>query len=340
MSFWKRSKVLVLAGVAIGGLAGCGGGDPAVQGASGDTAVASVGAEAPTGEAAASTDGPARLVPTGTRVTKSLRSPGAVTVTLERPATVAAVLAAPADFHPAGYALEFADEFDGTSLDRTKWCTRYLQGGGTPLQVQDDACIPAIGWGTLDFLSDEQQRYVDFNTLGEAMHVVGGGTLTLRATQTGTDAYASYQSAMIRSKQMFRPSSTTSYYITSRVMLPNVRGTWPAFWLAPSRNPDGSVYWPPEIDIFEGALNETWDTARTGVARRRPTPTRPPMQHLSTMSTGRPSSPRPACVPDGWRSASNGQKSRSASSWMATEQPVRPTSGRATTARSRPLHRC
>ncbi len=165
------------------------------------------------------------------------------------------------DFHPTGYTLWFNDEFTGTQLDRTVWCTRYIYGGGAAPQVPDAQC-QRNGEGTLDFLNDEQQRYVDTNRSGQIMHVVQDGVLTLRSTKTRTnDSYASYEAAMIRSKRTFVPAAGTSYYVTARVRLPNVRGTWPAFWLNSDRKPDGSVDWPPEIDIFEGALNEVEDTA-------------------------------------------------------------------------------
>jgi hypothetical protein len=165
------------------------------------------------------------------------------------------------DFHPTGYLLWFNDEFDGTQLDRTVWCTRYIYGGGARPQLPDPECNQN-GEGSLDFLNDEQQRYVDTNRSGETMHVVRNGTLAMRATKTRTDdSWASYEAAMIRSKRTFAPSSNASYYVTARVNLPNVRGTWPALWLNPDRDASGRLSWPPEIDIFEGALNEVEDRA-------------------------------------------------------------------------------
>ncbi len=159
------------------------------------------------------------------------------------------------------FSLFIDDEFNGTSLDRSKWCTRYVYGGGAPLQIPDPACIGPGGWnGTADFLNDEQERYVDFNMLGETMHVEAGGTLTLRSTKTRSDTYASYESAMIRSKVEFKPTTTTSYYVIARLKLPNVIGTWPAMWLNGGFGTGTTTSWPPEIDIFEGALNGVEDT--------------------------------------------------------------------------------
>lgn len=185
-----------------------------------------------------------------------------VAVTWSGAATAAGPAAAPAlseDFHPAGMVLKFGDEFDGTALDRGRWCTRYQYGGGVALQpgYADASCTPG-GSGTLDFLNDEQQRYRDVTTTGEPLHVVRDGVLSLRATRTGKDSYAAYEAAMLRSKTEFVPAAGERLYLTARVRLPDVQGTWPAFWLAPGvRN--GAAQWPPEIDILEGPLNRVED---------------------------------------------------------------------------------
>jgi len=164
------------------------------------------------------------------------------------------------DHHPSAMGLLFSDEFDGTALDRGRWCTRYQYGGGAALQsgYQDAAC-GQNGAGTLDFLNDEKQRYRDVNSKGEKLHVVKDGVLSLTASKTGTGG-APYEAAMIRSKLELRPDGKTSYYLTSRVKLPSVKGSWPAFWLAPGMR-NGASQWPPELDIFEGALNENGDDA-------------------------------------------------------------------------------
>lgn len=164
------------------------------------------------------------------------------------------------DFRPAGYSLVMSEEFDGTTLDRSRWCTRYVYGGGPAPQMADADC-QRFGRGTLDFLNDEQQRYVDFNAFGQPMHAVSGGVLTLRATRTGLSPLAPYESALLRSKATWRPDARRSYYITARVKLPSGKGTWPAFWLNPELMPDGRGVWPPEIDIFEGPLNGVQNAA-------------------------------------------------------------------------------
>lgn len=165
---------------------------------------------------------------------------------------------APGDFHPQGYRLVFQDEFDGDSLDRAAWCTRYIYGGGARVQVVDPVC-QRPGEGTRDRLNDEKQRYVDYNSAGQPLHELRDGVLTMISTVTGKTEGYPFESAMIRSKRTFRPDANTSYYITARVRLPRVRGTWPAFWLNSDYNEEGKLAWPPEIDIFEGALNDKED---------------------------------------------------------------------------------
>ena len=169
------------------------------------------------------------------------------------------------DFRPDGFdTLFFSDEFNGTELDRDKWCTRFVWGGGPALQIPDEECTKHIGQGTLDYANiDEEQRYRDINTLGEPLHVVNNGILQLRATKTGQDSYLQYEAAMLNSKMTFKPEGDEVFYITTRMKLPNVLGTWPSIWLAPSLDENGAAQWPPEIDIFEGPLNNNPETEFT-----------------------------------------------------------------------------
>jgi hypothetical protein len=170
-----------------------------------------------------------------------------------------AVAQAPQDHHPAGYSLVFADEFDGAELNRQLWCTRYIYAGGSSPQMPDAVC-QADKRGTLDRLNDERQRYVDTNREGRRLHEVGEGMLSLVATKTGSTTETPYESAVIRSKQSFKPDESRSLYVTARVRLPKVRGTWPAFWINPGPHEStGKLSWPPEIDIFDSPLNEKED---------------------------------------------------------------------------------
>ena len=101
-----------------------------------------------------------------------------------------------ADGHPEGWNLIFSDEFDGDSLDRSKWCTRYVYGGGPSLQpgYEDDECLRPGGLGTLHTLSGnaEGQIYLDENQMGQELHVVGDGHLELNATHTAASSEHQY----------------------------------------------------------------------------------------------------------------------------------------------------
>ncbi len=187
-----------------------------------------------------------------------------------------------ADHHLPGYRLISHDEFGGTALDRSAWCTRYQYDGGPALEVPDPECLgkdPTTGTtlGTLDTLGgdgtrqgQESEVYRDVNADGTRMHTEQHGYLTLHATATRPgEPYLKYESAMIRSKREFQPTAGHPLYLTARLKQPDVLGTWPAFWLAGGYG-DGHVRppWPPEIDILEGPLNASGQYANvmhTGV---------------------------------------------------------------------------
>jgi len=142
----------------------------------------------------------------------------------------------PMDSHyiPCGYVKVFSDEFTESRLNTAKWFTRYIYGGPQ-------------GPGTLDFLNDEQQRYRENNN-----HVMTGKTLQLTANliDSNPNDWVCCESGMVRSKITFKGG-----YFETRVKLPYGRGSWPAFWLNSSQAADGSLSWPPEIDIFEFVIN-------------------------------------------------------------------------------------
>lgn len=127
--------------------------------------------------------------------------------------------------YSSGWKLVFEDNFDGNSLDRRKWATRFIYADETT-----------------DSLNDELQHYRD-----NANHIIDSGQLELVAKQVGANLY---ESGMIRSIQTFYYG-----YFEARVFLPKGRGIWPAFWLNSDYDQDGKLTWPPEIDIFEYVVN-------------------------------------------------------------------------------------
>ena len=159
--------------------------------------------------------------------------------------------------------LVLSDDFNGDSLDRSRWCTRYQYSGGPPVPDAAPGCIKFGVYGTLDFLNQEQQRYVDTNRDGKRLHQVRDGVLHLMATRSRADEQVMFESAMIRSKAEFRPDADKSYVMLARLRLPDVKGTWPAFWISPGVDDNRRTASPPEIDFMEGAFNGSSDPANT-----------------------------------------------------------------------------
>ena len=121
--------------------------------------------------------------------------------------------------------LIWSEEFEGTSLDESKWS--YQRGG----------------WSGA---SNVQNCYVDNNTS------VSGGTLKITAKyEPGYDCFKNerdFTSGFIQTKDRV---FWTYGYFEARVKVPASDSTWPAFWLSPQDHVYGE--WPRsgEIDVFE-----------------------------------------------------------------------------------------
>lgn len=134
----------------------------------------------------------------------------------------------------SGYSkLLFADEFDGTGLDTTKWGMCYFNGllnGGQYCQ------------------------HGELNIYMPSQVTVANSLLQLRAEHiplTASDGHTyAYRSGMINSGPNEKTGTGffayTYGYAEMRAKVPAGRGLWPAFWLLPQ-----DKTWPPEIDIFE-----------------------------------------------------------------------------------------
>lgn len=120
------------------------------------------------------------------------------------------------------YQLVWSEEFDGTTLDLTKW--NIETGGG--------------GWG-----NNEKQYYTNRS---ENLRLEDG-SLIIEARK---EVYQSnnYTSARINSRDKV---AYTYGKIEARISLPPGKGTWPAFWMMGSNIT--SARWPlcGEIDIME-----------------------------------------------------------------------------------------
>jgi beta-glucanase (GH16 family) len=116
-------------------------------------------------------------------------------------------------YYSCGYELSFTDDFNGTSLDITKWSTQYPSGN-----------------------SGEQQFYAP------DAFTVHDGILKITAEKRAMQGY-SYTSGIITTQGTF---SQKYGLFTIRAKLPKGQGFWPAFWMLPIQ-----PNYPTEIDVFE-----------------------------------------------------------------------------------------
>ena len=133
-----------------------------------------------------------------------------------------------------GWDLAFSDEFDGTSLDRSKWATCYWWNRG----------------GCTNLGNHELQWYQPGNV------AVVGGQLRLRAEHEDAkgvdDASYAYTSGLVSTgRDVADVARTVKFdfqygYAEMRARLPSGRGLFPAFWMLPSSHSS-----TPEIDIME-----------------------------------------------------------------------------------------
>ena len=119
---------------------------------------------------------------------------------------------------PPGWKMTWNDEFEGTTLDTSKWDPIY--------------------W--LQPFNNEQQSYTPSRVS------VSGGNLVLTADDTSlTQSNQPYTSGKVESKYVQKYGRWEI-----RAKLPGTKGTWPAIWLLPDTN---QYPWPSqgEIDIME-----------------------------------------------------------------------------------------
>jgi beta-glucanase (GH16 family) len=122
----------------------------------------------------------------------------------------------PAGREKPGWKLAFADEFDGTALDRSKWNDRY--------------------WDGRTHSNNELEYYAPDG------YEVSGGLLRLKGEKRRMGG-REYTSGMITSLGKFAQQYG---WFEIRAKFPKGKGFWPAFWLLPV-----TKQWPPEIDVLE-----------------------------------------------------------------------------------------
>lgn len=126
-------------------------------------------------------------------------------------------------FAAGDWKLSWADEFDGSALDRSKW-----------------------GWLKAGYNNNEQSYYAMENA------VVADGSLRLIARKDASNPDKKpYTSAAVTTRGKF---SQAYGRFEARMKLPQGSGYWPAFWLMPETDTDEAHGpWPMcgEIDILE-----------------------------------------------------------------------------------------
>ena len=137
--------------------------------------------------------------------------------------------------------LVWNDEFNGTSLDSSKW--DHQIGRGT--EYTD------TGWG-----NQEEQYYTD----STENSYVEDGKLTIKAIK---DDELGYTSARIRTTNVETGKKGSTYNdswglynnaygkIEAKMKLPAGKGIWPAFWMLPENSKYGTWAASGEIDIME-----------------------------------------------------------------------------------------
>lgn len=116
------------------------------------------------------------------------------------------------------------DEFDGSSLDTTKWTPQIGDG----CALGQDLC----GWG-----NNELQWYREENA------IVSDGTLKIIAREQDFNNY-DFTSARIRTVNKADFDLTQGYLrLEARIKVPDAgNGIWPAFWMLPSDR--AATAWP------------------------------------------------------------------------------------------------
>lgn len=146
------------------------------------------------------------------------------------------------------------DEFDGNSLDGTKWTA--LNGGWKDENQQVRNCYTR---------SDE-----NINVSGGSLNLIGlykpGATCTGGNTKTGNFTSGFVQT---KNKAYFKYG-----YIEARIKMPKNKSTWPGFWMSPNNSPYGTG-WPDwgEIDIVETKGSNRQFAASDAHWRDKNTPT-------------------------------------------------------------------
>lgn len=138
--------------------------------------------------------------------------------------------AAPGQSIPGDWKLTFSDEFDGKTLDATKW---------------------TVGYHFNAVINNERQHYVPENVILD-----GTGILKFKAEKRKVTAAPpnmkfakEYASGQIETWGKF---TQTYGLFEARIKMPKAKGLWPAFWMMPDRGE--SVPGEKRMSTFEGGM--------------------------------------------------------------------------------------
>lgn len=138
---------------------------------------------------------------------------------------------------PAGWALVWNDEFNGTEIDHAKWS--FETGNG----FKADEGMWIGGWGNSE---------LQFYTTRPSNAFTKDGALHIRAIKEDYFGCA-YTSARIHTKGHFAKCFGR---IEFKAKLPAGQGLWPALWMLPTDNAYGSWAASGEIDVLEARGQE------------------------------------------------------------------------------------
>ena len=152
------------------------------------------------------------------------------------------------------------DEFDGNSLDETKW--DYYTSGWKDENQQVQNCY--------------RNRPENVNVNGGSLNLVG--LYKPGETCTGNTKTGDFTSSFVQTKG----KADFKYgYIEARIKMPKNKSTWPGFWMSPSDKQYGE--WPNsgEIDIVEAKGSNYKFAASDAHWRDKNTPAGQPGSHRS-----------------------------------------------------------
>ena len=139
---------------------------------------------------------------------------------------------------PAGWKLVWDDEFEGTTIDTTKWGFDR----GSYLKTGPDQWQPGWGNGELEFYTARPENAF-----------VADGMLHIKAIKESYKG-SQYTSARLKTRDLFNKKYGRFEF---RAKLPTGKGVWPAIWLLPADDQKyGAWAASGEIDIMEARGQE------------------------------------------------------------------------------------